>query len=121
MLSFVRQVTSLGIVGTVSVALLSFGPASEASGTSGYLVVLARTTSTAAVDTTRGKILSQHAITPRHVWRSALSGFSADLSAQQAAALAQTPGVVSLAPDGLVPLASAERKWADVARQPEES
>ena len=89
-----------GILGALAAAMLAAGPAGAApapSATQGYIVVLKDTAPDARA------LARAHAgrlgATVRHVYRHALAGYSAALTAEQAAALRADPAVAAVVPD----------------------
>ncbi len=91
----VRGIARLLIAALVALAALAL--AGQALG-AGRVVVLADGASGA-------RVADRHDLAPDHVYRRALSGFAADLTAGQAAALREDPAVRAVLPDGRVTLA----------------
>jgi subtilisin family serine protease len=81
-----------GPVGTT--ALLE---SQSGSAVASYIVVLSKGSDPSAV-------ANSHGVSPRHVYRNALKGFSARMSPEAAAALSRNPNVAYVEPDGVATL-----------------
>ena len=106
---FSQPARRLAVAAAAASALVAFAVPASAAGvpdgpTSGYIVVLNNTVD--GVSAVAGDQTARFGASPEHIYQHALKGYSAKLTAADAAALSKDPSVAAVYPDGEVRIAA---------------